>query len=299
MALVSIIIVYYASEWFYKADNESDPQINSMRGINMIMTGCILIMIFIHHRYNLILGKLRRKYSPKATLYTTGMWRYVAIEMLLLGIFCPPYLDVEFNGEMLDGTYTYSIDGIISVFTILRIFLVFRLYKHVSVWTSPEAVKIAKLHNITPNLTFSFKADLKYRPHLLLLIIIGATVLCIGFIVRTLERSYESDGKSSIDFEYLTNGWWLTVVTMTTVGYGDGYPSTHLGRLIMIITAVLSLVVISLYVVALTLATMFTREETKAYYLIKKTRAAINVKEKAANCIKTAFRLNRFMRSTK
>ena len=80
-------------------------------------------------------------------------------------------------------------------------------------------------------------------------------------------------------------------MTMTTVGYGDGYPSTHLGRLIMIITAVLSLVVISLYVVALTLATMFTKEETKAYYIIKKLRAHTNVKEKAANVIKTAFRL--------
>jgi hypothetical protein len=291
VALVSIIIVYYESEWFYKADNESDAAINAMRGLNFILTCGIIIMIGIHYRYTLVLGKLRRRFSPKATIWSSGLIRYMAIEMAIMGIFTPPYLDLEFSGEMLDGTYTYSVDAIISVITILRVFLLLRLYEHVSVWTSGEAVKIARQYGITPNLTFSFKADLKYRPHLLLFVIIGATVLCIGFIVRTLERSYESDKKSGLDFDFLTNGWWLTVVTMTTVGYGDGYPSTHLGRLIMIITAVLSLVVISLYVVALTLATMFTKEETKAYYIIKKLRAHINVKEKSANVIKTAFRL--------
>jgi hypothetical protein len=65
---------------------------------------------------------------------------------------------------------------------------------------------------------------------------------------------------------------------MTTVGYGDGYPSTHLGRIIMIVTAVLSLVTISLYVVALTLSLSFTKEEAKTFYVIKRTRADLNAR---------------------
>ena len=59
----------------------------------------------------------------------------------------------------------------------------------------------------------------------------------------------------------------------------------------MIITAVLSLVIISLYVVALTLGTMFTKEQTKAFFIIKKLRADTEAQSEAANMIKSAFRL--------
>mmetsp|Transcript_12246 Transcript_12246/g.23239 ORF Transcript_12246/g.23239 Transcript_12246/m.23239 type:complete len:340 (+) Transcript_12246:449-1468(+) len=212
-------------------------------------------------------------------------------ELLIFGIFCPPFLDVQFDGSMLDGTYTYSIDMLIATWTILRIYLITKIYRHFSIWLSQDAFKLGRKFGVQPTVLFAFKADLKYRPQYLLGSAIFFTVIGIGYAVRNLERSYVSDTKSPISFEYLTNGWWLTVVTMATVGYGDGYPSTHLGRFIMIITAVLSLVVISLYVVALTMATVFTKEETKAFYSIKKDRANTSVQEKASNVIKAAILL--------
>lgn len=212
-------------------------------------------------------------------------------EMLVFGVFCPPFFDIQFDGSMLNGTYTYSIDMLIATWTILRIYLIAKIYRHTSIWLSQEAYKLGRKFGVQPSVLFAFKADLKYRPQYLLGSAIFLTVIGIGYAVRNLERSYTSDTKSSLDFEYLTNGWWLTVVTMATVGYGDGYPSTHLGRFIMIITAVLSLVVVSLYVVALTMATIFTKEETKAFYSIKKDRANTSVQEKASNVIKAALLL--------
>jgi hypothetical protein len=212
-------------------------------------------------------------------------------EMLVFGVFTPPFLDIQFDGTMLDGTYVYSLDMLIATWTILRIYLIAKIYRHTSIWLSQEAHKLGRKFGVRPTVMFSIKADLKYRPQYLLGTAIAITVIGIGYAVRNLERSYSSDTKCKIDFEYLTNGWWLTVVTMSTVGYGDGYPSTHLGRFIMIITAVLSLVVVSLYVVALTMATVFTKEETKAFYSIKKDRANTTVQEKASNVIKAAMLL--------
>lgn len=211
--------------------------------------------------------------------------------MSILGIVCPPYLDTTFSGEMLSGSFIYSIDMLAAIISMSRLLLVARLYIHISDWLSESAFILGKKYSVTPSIFFALKADVKYRPYLLLAPVFLAVVMVIGFIVRSLERPYVSEYKSALDFEYITNTWWMTVVTMATVGYGDGYPSTHLGRFVMIIAALIALVVISLYVVTLTIGTNLSKEEYAAYYAIKKMKAETYVAEKAADIIKAALRL--------
>ena len=54
----------------------------------------------------------------------------------MCSIFTPPYFDETFSGRMLGGTYTYSYNAIISVISLLRNYLILRLYFHYSRWTS-------------------------------------------------------------------------------------------------------------------------------------------------------------------
>ena len=89
----------------------------------------------------------------------------------------------------------------------------------------------------------------------------------------------------------MTNAMWLVIITMTTVGYGDGYPSTHCGRIIATIACIIGMLLISLMVVSLTVSSEFSKEEAKAYYILKRLYAHDAVKEKASDVIKAAFRL--------
>lgn len=219
----------------------------------------------------------------------------MVIEMLIMGVFCPPYLDYEFSGTMLNGTYTYSIEIIISILSMLRILQIIRIYIYFSIWLSPEAHDLGKKLNIAPTFIFALKSDLKFQPQLILVPTIGMLVLIMGYAVRNLERPYVSDTKCSLDFEFLTNGFWLAIVSMCTIGYGDGYPSTHLGRFIMVLTAGISLVAISLYIVALNIATMLSKEQSKAFYMIKEQKRGDIYRKNASNVIKSVFAIKKIM----
>lgn len=71
----------------------------------------------------------------------------------------------------------------------------------------------------------------------------------------------------SFDFSYLANSMWLIIITMTTVGFGEGYPSTHLGRFIGVIACIIGMLLVSLMVVSLTLSSELTPEENKVILL--------------------------------
>jgi hypothetical protein len=104
---------------------------------------------------------------------------------------------------------------------------------------------------------FLLKFELQYRPLIVIAAVIIFFVVYFGFVLRSLERSYDGDDGSTLDFEYLTNGWWLAIVSITTVGYGDGYPSTHIGRFCGLLIGVGGTLLISICVIVFQRACMF------------------------------------------
>lgn len=101
------------------------------------------------------------------------------------------------------------------------------------------------------------------------MLLIGIVFICSILIFslslriaeRDVERIYESLYDTSLggsqksgtnDISDFSNALWLTIITMTTVGYGDYYPRTTFGRVIDVILVVWGTFVVSLMVVVLT-----------------------------------------------
>jgi hypothetical protein len=60
---------------------------------------------------------------------------------------------------------------------------------------------------------------------------------------------------------------------MTTVGYGDFFPQTNIGRVVGIICSFWGVFIVSMFVVALTNMLEFNAPENKAYMLLFRLRA--------------------------
>jgi hypothetical protein len=63
---------------------------------------------------------------------------------------------------------------------------------------------------------------------------------------------------------YLWNAWWFIFITMTTVGYGDIVPSTHMGRLTSVVACFVGIVIQSLITAALANLMRFTPHVSRA-----------------------------------
>lgn len=72
------------------------------------------------------------------------------------------------------------------------------------------------------------------------------------------------------DIEDFENAVWLTIITMTTVGYGDFFPRTSFGRIIDVILVVWGTFVVSLMVVVLTNTLNMDQSEKRALIVLNR-----------------------------
>jgi len=80
---------------------------------------------------------------------------------------------------------------------------------------------------------------------------------------------------------------------MTTVGYGDFFPRTTIGRIIDVVLVVWGIFIVSLMVVVLTNALDMDANESRALIVLNRLEAKKVVKEKAANLIGASYRRHR------
>jgi hypothetical protein len=177
-----------------------------------------------------------------------------------LCIVSPPGLDLTFEIEEQGATITYSLDEMLLLFQFCRVYLWFRIFAHFSFWTTYKAAKFCDNYSAKANSFFAIKAYMKSQPYMIVFFLLSSSVMVFGLMFRIVERPYPSD-----DFEPIWNGWWLIMVTMTTIGYGEIYPVTSLGRLIAAIACIWGIFLISSFVVALTNKVEIAGDEITIY----------------------------------
>jgi hypothetical protein len=182
------------------------------------------------------------------------------LEIMINMVMPIPGLDSKFEFQQLGATLTYSIDTIIVSVMLIKCYHIFRLFGDFTSWNGPKAVRFCNYVSTTATTMFALKASNKAKPYHLIAIWMSFTAIFFGIYIRLFERD-DPDGP----FEQTHNGPWLAILTMTTIGYGEIFPRTHLGRLMATISCVLGVFLFSLFVVALYNTTNFNRFDTEAY----------------------------------
>ena len=171
---------------------------------------------------------IRIIFAPSKAAFFRSLMNLIDILALL-----PLY--VQFLLEFLDWQKCLrshrAVVELIFILRIIRIFRIFHLVKHY------KALKI---------LVHAIRASIQEL--LMLSIFLFIAMLVFSTIIFYAERPvlYGDTRSVNSSFQTIPNGFWYSIITMTTVGYGDVYPQTTLGRIIGALCALCGVLLIAL-----------------------------------------------------
>ena len=172
--------------------------------------------------------------------------------------------------------------------SVIRIYLVIRMILTVTFFFGTRSQRVCHMSGAEASYMFTIKALMKKKPYQVLIVSLFLSVGLFGFTLRIFERPL-SDA-SGQNFNAIANSFWLTLITMTTVGYGDIYPKSNTGRLVGIIIAFWGVLFVSLFVVTLTNLLDFEGGEEKSYYLLQRLKHKDRLKVEAVNVLTSAYK---------
>jgi len=123
------------------------------------------------------------------------------------------------------------------------------------------------------------------------------TILYLGSILFFAQafricESPISRVNGDMDHSSYINSIWSVILTMTTVGYGDIFPRTTIGRFVYFLCAMFGVVVVSMIVVAVMNELDMTILEQKAFVVIKRMGLRKELVQSSAKVICKAYRMH-------
>lgn len=211
------------------------------------------------------------------------------IKELIINIIHPfPYVSISFDFILLGKTITYDIVTILVSLQFCKMYHIFRLFGVFSKYNSNLSRKYCASYGVEASTFFSLKCELKEKPFSILLFCLINIGLVLGLLIRFFELL---DNGNKENFENASNGFWLIFVALTTVGYGEMSPVTHLGRFVIVLGTFLGTFLISLTIVAFTNMSNFSKNEAKSYTFLKKILIKKKLKNIAGSIISDTINL--------
>lgn len=155
-----------------------------------------------------------------------------------------------------------------------RIYQVVRHYERYHEFTDLESKAICRRFGVYNGRMFSLKCELKFNQYRVIFMLFAGSVTVLAYILRIWELPFEQNLVNSATAGFRNNlqdygsSLWLTVITMTTVGYGDIFPHTVGGQITAIFIALWGTFVISLLIMITAQVFDHTEQELQAVLYI-------------------------------
>ena len=213
----------------------------ALKAVILLLTLLSIVNLFqVYRREGLI-----RRYRPKAPFWQTKLlWEFLR-EALPLFFIPIPGVNVDVRAQVHSGTEIYNLDSLLTMFMFVRIVYGLRVAFVFSPFYDPSNRHLGKLAHVKVDSVVAAKWLVNEFPIAVITTLTVIFTVCNAYIVRVAEWPTLDVGADERDFKVHL---WLMIITCTTVGYGDFYPSTFLGRVGVVICTVWGLLLLGMLV---------------------------------------------------
>ena len=265
------------------------------RWMDLWCTAAALVLLLLRHKVKLewvryqsdkpnIVWAAKDKFNQQAQNKQRHFWTVrLALEIAILLVFPYPYISGCFGmslrrplaSDPAHFTLTsveYLNAELLYVLMFLRLYFVIRAFFNYGEYMDNHARMVCSQHGVKANMRFSARALVKSNPLFMVIMFVLPTSFIFAIFIRVFERPYVDISQQ--DFNTYYNSVWLSIMTMTTIAYGDITPHTHLGRTCALMVGIWGLFGFSTVVFILNQSFQLSRNQTKAFEAILKTRTA-------------------------
>jgi potassium intermediate/small conductance calcium-activated channel subfamily N protein 2 len=215
-----------------------------------------ILNLWFRYHYILFIDKCLGKILKKQSFFAYNYFGYFIIESIISllhpNIFCKNKT-FKTNELIFRANVKYYVNDFLLLICLSRSYVLMRFSIDVFKFYSPRMSRIAKLNGANLNRLFLTKCLISKYPFTFLVIFTFIPLFTAAYMIRITETpTYQryiitNPDDSSSDFEYelnnndytsIVNCIWNIMVTMTTVGYGDYYPTSVLGKLICVLMSI-------------------------------------------------------------
>ncbi|WP_131118743.1 cyclic nucleotide-gated ion channel [Lichenihabitans psoromatis] len=201
-----------------------------------------------------------------------GAW-FLGIEDVAVAIFSIEYIlrlwsapeEPNYSGSgewAARWAFARSLPALIDLISILPTIAGLILSAHLKIFLLLRLLRFFKLARYSPGMRSLAKVLEAERKALL-----ASAIILLGFVILAAAAMYSAEHDAQPDkLGSIPAAMWWAIVTLTTVGYGDVYPITVVGRLVASVTMVFGLMMLALPVGIV--ATAFAEEIHRREFVV-------------------------------
>ncbi|CAF0926379.1 unnamed protein product [Adineta steineri] len=258
-------------------------------------TAILLVLILYYHHLDITLYSYRNSLEKWSIAMTSKKILLIIIEILICAIHPIPRFYPKLNPETINSnssesnSYSLSytaIDVGLGLPMFLRLYLVGRcIMLHSHLVRDITLRSFGYLNHVPVDLYFLIKTYLEQWPTRCLF-----TFCITGFLIGSWSLR-ACDYKITREHMSFSDAMWLFIITFTTVGYGDLYPTTYCGRSIAALIGLFGLILSALLIAIIAQKLLLTRDEKYVHTFVLNTKLIRNRRNYAANVIKFAIKV--------
>lgn len=180
----------------------------------------------------------------------------------------------------------FTLNSIFGAISLFRIWFVFKAYVMTFEYSSSRTFRICQMKNFEVDFYFSIKGVLSKNPIQVYSFLMLIFIFFYSYNLRIFENGLNSEETDTNLDNYIVSVWCV-IITMTTVGFGDYYPSSGIGRVIGFFSCISGVFLISMLVVTIASSFNLSSFEENMYDIIKKVELETETFKKAKILLET------------